>query len=881
MGRLFIKLLATKSPFQDSYQSFHFLTLTIMSQLFKLILLVHSLLFFYACTTPLNIPTIEKIDLTGDWQFKQVGKTGWTKAVIPSVVQLDLLNAGLIEDPFYGTNETEIGWIEWEDWEYQKDFEVSETLLQQDVIELVFEGLDTYAEVWINGQTVLKSDNMFRTWRVNCQKHLKVGKNQLKVVFKSPLKEKEAAFRNLGYTLPAGNDAGSPKVSPFVRKAPYHFGWDWGPRVVTMGIWRPVYLEAYSFVKLQDVYYEQTSINTQRAALTAHIQLDYPNLEEENLTIVIKNDTQILATESIRPNQRTFQHQIDFSIPQPQLWWCNGLGDAHLYEFTIDISKDKQLLCSQTKKIGLRKIELVQSPDSIGTSYYFKLNGRPVFMKGANYIPQDNLLPRVTQEAYQQTIQNAVDANMNMLRVWGGGIYESDYFYEQCDAAGLLVWQDFMFACGMYPSDSNFVYNVQKEVEQNVQRLRNHACIALWCGNNEIEVAWNNWGWQKQFGYSPLDSTTIIQGYQTIFEQIIPNTLQKMQVQQPYVPTSPLSNWGTPDNFKHHSMHYWGVWHGREPFENYTTNVGRFMSEYGFQSFPNMQMVQQFSDSSQWHLESVVMKHHQKSYIGNGMIKKHLETYYPTPSSFSEFVYLSQLTQAYGMQLAIQSHRQSKGHCMGTLYWQLNDCWPGPSWSSIDYLGNWKALHYQVRQLYQDILIRVQPTDNHQVQIDLVSDKMQDTRGHLLIEVVRFDGTILNTIKEENLSLRSNQQGLHFTYPYSTLVGAARPNNSFIRVRFSTASENYEQLYYFLPPKRLALSKPDLQTKLTPIKGGFELSITSNTLIKNLFVQGNKHGNWSNNFFDLLPNQPQSIVLKTTEKITLENLYFLSINTLI
>lgn len=843
-------------------------------------LLIYSILFFVACTSNQKIPSPQQIDLNGAWQFRQVGKTSWVKATIPSVVQLDLLNAGLIEDPFYGTNEEKIAWIELENWEYQKDFEVSEDLLQQEAIELVFEGLDTYAEVFVNGVSLLQSDNMFCTWRIDCKKQLKVGKNSLTVVFKSPIKEKEAAYQSLGYQLPAGNDASSLKVSPFVRKAPYHFGWDWGPRIVTMGIWRPVYLEAHSFSQLRDVYFEQTAINAQNAEITTHIQLDYLHSKEEKIQVLIKNGTETLAQKSINIAQRTHHFKVDFSINNPELWWCSGLGKPHLYEFTVEVLKGDQLLHTVSKKIGLRKIELIQSADSIGTSYYFKLNGRPVFMKGANYIPQDNLLPRVNQKDYNKTIQNAVAANMNMLRVWGGGIYESDYFYEQCDSAGILIWQDFMFACGMYPSDSSFLANVQKEVQQNVRRLRNHACIALWCGNNEMEVAWNNWGWQKQFGYSPQDSTTIIQGYQTIFNEILPNELAKLDVQQAYVPTSPLSNWGTPENFKHKSMHYWGVWHGRAPFEKYTSNVGRFMSEYGFQSFPSMQTIEHFADSSQWSLESDVMKHHQKSYIGNGMIEKHLETYYPKPSSFPEFVYLSQLTQAYGISLAIQSHRQSKGHCMGTLYWQLNDCWTGPSWSSVDYLGNWKALHYQVRDLYKEVLIRAKETKNNQLHLDLVSDKMNAVKGDLLLEVIHFDGTVIKVIKEENLSLPSNQKGLSFEYPISSLFEKNNSKNILVRLRFVSSVEVYEQLYYFAAPKDLQLKKSNLETTFKTIEGGYELTLSTNTLIKNLFVETKFGGNWTDNFFDLLPNESKIIVLRTDKKITLKDLQFLSINDL-
>lgn len=840
---------------------------------------ITSILFLSACST--NIPSSEQISLNGDWKFRQVGKKTWVKATVPGVVQLDLLHAGLIEDPFYGTQEEDIAWVELENWEYQKDIELSAVTLEQEVIELVFEGLDTYAEVYVNEQRILKADNMFCQWRVNCKPYLHTGKNKIRVLFKSPIKEKTAAYQHLPYQLPAGNDTKEPKVSPFVRKAPYHFGWDWGPRIVTMGIWRPVRLEAYSFVKIHDVYFEQQDISAQKASIQAQIKAEYLENSQEELELTIKLNNEVLQSLHISPKKGIQNHLLDIAIDQPKLWWCNGLGEPHLYPFTIELKKGQQLLYSETQNIGLRKIELIQEQDSIGTSYYFKLNDQPIFIKGANYIPQDNLLPRVQAKDYDKSIQNAVDAHMNMLRVWGGGIYEDDYFYERCNEKGILVWQDFMFACSMYPSDTAFVQNVQREIEQNVRRLRKHTAVALWCGNNEMEVAWNNWGWQKQFGYSPKDSTQIIQGYQKIFHQLIPQTLAQLNTHLPYVSTSPLSNWGKAENFNHQSMHYWGVWHGREPFEHYSSNVGRFMSEYGFQSFPAMPTIQAFADSSQWKLTSTVMQHHQKSYIGNGMIEKHLETYYPKPTSFPHFVYLSQLTQAYGIALAIQHHRQSKGHCMGTLYWQLNDCWPGPSWSSVDYFGRWKALHYKVRDLYKNVLLSAKELEGNRLQVDLVSDQRESIKGNLVVETQTFDGQSIQRFQKENIVLEFGQTGLSFDYDIANLLQDAASNAVVLRLSFENKEIHYQQLYYFEAPKDLALKQAQLTTQLEAIPEGYQLKMQSNSLVKNLYVSTKTQGNWSDNYFDLLPHQEKIIVLKTTDVLTKEAIQFLSVNDLI
>jgi len=820
------------------------------------------------------------MDLNGDWAFRQVGQTTWTKATVPGVVQLDMLNAGLIDDPFYGLNEKEIGWIELEDWEYERTFEVDATFLMQEVIELVFDGLDTYAEVLLNGKSLLTTDNMFKTWRVDCKEYLKEGKNKLTVIFKSPIKAKEQAYNNLGYQLPAGNDVGQIKVSPFVRKAPYHFGWDWGPRIVTMGIWRSVRLETHNVFRVEDVYFNQQSVTAEKAVVNTQITVAYFSDEPKNVTLGIYHNNQLLQEVEVTTSKGKQTHPVNFELETPQLWWCNGLGEPYLYPFQVKVMVEGCIAYKKIYNIGLRRIELVQEADSIGTSYYFKLNGKPVFMKGANYIPQDNLLPRVTQKQYKETIQNAVEANMNMLRVWGGGVYESDDFYELCDQNGLLVWQDFMFACSMYPSDAAFLDNVEEEVTQNVRRLRNRACLALWCGNNEMEVAWNNWGWQQQFGYLKEDSTTIIEGYKKLFHQLIPKQLEQLDVQQAYVSTSPLSNWGTPENFNHHSMHYWGVWHGREPFENYATNVGRFMSEYGFQSFPEMKTIESFAAEDQWDLASAIMQHHQKSYIGNGMIEKHLQTYYPAPNNFENFVYLSQLTQAYGLKIAIENHRKTK-HCMGTLYWQLNDCWTGPSWSSVDYFGNWKALHYRVRELYAPISLMVESNSDHVVTITAISDLLERIEGRLELKMLDFAGKELWKAQEAIL-LEEQQIKAIYTKGLRELLTQYHPNQFVLQAQLVTPNRTIETLHYFEKPKALALKKATIEAELIPSNNGYTLQLKSSTLVKNLMIDVPIQGvRLSNNYMDLLPNQNYSIRIQTTTALSLEQIKFRSINDLI
>ena len=633
-------------------------------------------------------------ELNSNWKFSQAGKGEWKKATVPGVVHLDLLNNNMIEDPYWENNELKQRWIEEKKWAYVNHFLFDPVIYNTDNIELVFEGLDTYATVLLNGDTILIADNMFRSWTVDIKGKLITGLNEIKVIFTSPVSYNKKSVENYPYKLPSGNETQDikTKVSSFTRKAAYHFGWDWGPRFVTSGIWRPVKLKGWNNAKISSFQTTTISIESSNANMqtTLEIYADKPG------EYVIVFDS---IKETYNLKKGTNHIAYNFTIKNPNLWWCNGMGEAFLYKHEVDLFYNKEHTSSIGYKYGIRTIELINEKDSIGTSFYFKLNGKPVFMKGANYIPQDMFLPRVTEDRYFNLIDQVKNANMNMLRVWGGGIYEADTFYNLCDKNGILVWQDFMFAGSLYPSDSAFKENIKQEVIQNIKSLRFHPCIALWCGNNEIEVAWNNWGWQKQFGYSLQDSTEIWDNYTSIFEEMIPNLVQEYTSTN-YTPTSPLSNWGTEENFNHSSMHYWGVWHGKEPFTNFTSNVGRFMVEYGFQSFPELSSLKKVISDSNLSLTSTIMQNRQKSYIGNGLILEHIKRNFKEPDSFEEFILLSQKTQAKAMQIAIQAHIKKQPHCMGSLFWQLNDCWPGPSWSVVDYYGKEKQAYDVVKIEY-------------------------------------------------------------------------------------------------------------------------------------------------------------------------------------
>lgn len=656
-----------------------------------------------------------------DWEFRAVnGSEEWRSAEVPGVVHLDLLDHGVIPDPWVAKNEELVQWVEKESWEYRTYFDISKSQISADGFDLVFEGLDTYAEVRLNGQQVLSANNMFRTWRIPIEKHLRVGKNELIVTFQSPYEAHGAQVQFLDYQLPAGSEEGEVKVSPYTRKAAYHFGWDWGPRLVTSGIWRPVYLERYERARLADVQILQKRLADEEAELEAIVEVHTE--KEVEVSLKVQNEQQAF---SLAAGKNVLK--VPFRIANPRRWWPSGWGDPYLYEIPVQLFHKGILLASDTLPVGLRTVELIQKKDSIGESFYFKVNGEKLFARGANYIPQSHFLPDVNAGDYSRLLAQVKESGMNMLRVWGGGIYEDDLFYQLCDELGILVWQDFMFANSMYPGDKEFLENVAAEVTDNIKRLRNHPSIIHWNGNNEMQVAWENWGWQDAFGYSEQDSVKIWQDYLVLFHYLIPSLVDSLD-DRSYTTTSPLSNWGTPENFKFGSMHYWGVWHGGDSFEDYRDNVGRFMAEYGFQSFPDMETISYFADSSDWSLESQVMKHHQKSYVGNGMIEQHIKKYYGEAADFPDFVEKSQLTQTLAMQKAIDAHRLAKGYCWGSLFWQLNDCWPGPSWSAIDVFGREKKFYKALDYLYAPVAV-IPGVEKDSLQFTMINDLIFDFSG--------------------------------------------------------------------------------------------------------------------------------------------------------
>ncbi len=779
-----------------------------------------------------------------NWTFNKQNDSEKSKAKVPGTIHTDLFENKLIPDPFFGTNEKQLQWIETENWEYETKFILSKSELKNQNIDLLFEGLDTYATIYLNGKLLIETDNMFRTWNKSVKNELKTGENQLKIIFKSASLFGKEAAKKLPYTLP-----GDEKV--FTRKAQYHYGWDWGPRFVTCGIYKPIKLHFWNDTQIENVRYEQISVTDELAKLNFIITLNCEKAGNYNLKVYDKS-------KKINLKKGENKIQFPYEIKNPKRWWCNGLGEANLYPFIINISKKNKIIDDKKLNIGLRTIELVQEKDKVGKSFYFKLNGIPVFMKGANYIPPDSFLPRVTDSIYTTIVKNAVDANMNMLRVWGGGVYADDAFYDACDQNGILVWQDFMFACAMYPSDEKYLENVKNEVIDNVNRLQNHPSIALWCGNNENDEGWKNWGWQKQYNYSETDLTKIWKGYKKLFHEVIPQTLDSLLSKEKnmYWPSSPSIGWGRKESLLQGDSHYWGVWWGMEPFEIYKKKVGRFMSEYGFQGMPNIETFSKFTNSYNLNLNSEAIKSHQKHNTGYQTIQTYMERDYKIPSKFEEYIYVSQLLQAEGMKTAIEAHRRAKPYCMGTLFWQLNDCWPVTSWSSVDYFGKWKAFQYQAKRSFENILISVNEEEN-QYKVYIVNDELNSEKGKLELKLLDFDGKIL-WYKTAEILVEANTSKVYFEINKNEFE-KLNLKKSVLKIKLNEA----ESFYFFAKPKDLLLEKPNIQIKKINEQ---TIEISTDVLAKNVFLSAENEPSFSDNYFDLLPYENRIIKISKPVK---------------
>ena len=802
--------------------------------------------------------TIERAIGEG-WEFRRAGDTLWLPATVPGTVHTDLLANGVIPDPFYGDNERRLQWIEREDWEYRTTFAVAPAERARARHELVFDGLDTYARVFLNGEEILAADNMFRRWPVDVSRRLRPDGNVLEVRFRSPLAVELPLVAAHPYRLPIDNDFGDPPTRVFSRKAAYQYGWDWGARFVTSGIWRPVRLRSVQGAAIEDVWVRQRELSDARALLEVAVTVVADTAVRGAVTVRSaeagsETDTEIVE---LRPGAQVVT--VPFEIRDPERWWPRGLGPQRLYELVVEVEAGGRIDRARTR-VGLRTLEVVTEPDSIGESFYVRVNGVPVFAKGANYIPIDHFTPRAGPAEYRALFEAATAANMNMLRVWGGGIYEEDRFYHLADEYGVLIWQDFMFAIGMFPGDSAFLDNVRREAEDNVRRLRNHPSLALWCGNNEIDEAWHNWGWPRQYGYTPAQAADVWGIYDRIFHDILPGVVAADDPGRFYWPSSPSLGWGHPESMTQGDSHYWGIWHGGEPFEMFRERLPRFMSEFGFQAYPDPATIDAFAPPEEQRLDSPLMQRHQKGSRGNERIVEYMRAWYPEPKDFASFAYLSQLLQAEGMKIAFEAQRAARPRTMGTLYWQLNDTWPVVSWSSRDWFGRWKAMHYMVRDAFADVLV-APVVDGDTVRLTVVSDRREPTAGTLRLALLDFDGAE-RWSETLDVTVAPGASRRVFGRSLPEVLGGADPRASVLAVSLELATGGTARnLLYFARPKDLRLAAdPGVELRVGWDRGSAVVVVTARQLAKGvaLSVEG-VSGRFSDNYFDVLPGRPKVV----------------------
>jgi len=839
---------------------------------------------------------VENLSLHKEWVLTNKKKTIEIPAEVPGTIFEALYDNNIIEDPFYGLREHEVSWVYESEWDYKTVFDLNPSFLDHNNILLRFHGLDTISEIILNGENLGITNNMFIRYDFKVKTKLKDKGNSLIVKFRSPTLTAREEIEKSGINLNTGG-AAIPGV-PYLRKAQYSFGWDWGPKLPDIGIWKPVELIGYDNLKIDSVYITQKlhynkSIDritdlgeiTELGAISTDLSINV-NLESDLQTNELHQCS--LNIELKAPDGKTFTTEIsidsltptvEFNLEYPYLWWTHDLGTPNLYDLTVVISKNG-IIDSYKQKVGIREILLIQNSDEWGESFFFRLNGIPIFAKGANWIPIDSFIPRGKKRGiYQSNLINAKEANMNMIRIWGGGIYEDDLFYDLCDELGILAWQDFPFACAVYSYNEEFFENFKLEATQNILRLRNHPSLALWCGNNEIEWLWK---WELQNAEITQDDkiNEFKSGYLAVFENILPELINTYDPNHPYWPSSPSNGFVGEDLGTQNSnspdigdSHFWDVWHRNKPFKAYRKFDSRFMSEFGYESFPSVKTLEDFCPKEQFNFFSPIMENHQKNSAGNKKILDYMKKRFEIPSEFENQVILSQITQAEAIEYGVEHWRRNRNnyHCMGSLYWQLNDCWPVASWSSLDYFNRWKALHYYAKRFYHPVFPSVKE-DAKSVEFWVSNDLRTSQKMQFEWKIYRSDGKV-----EKNDSYESEIN------PCSAkkigMVDVSDLNKSdkilsnyivFFVLRYQNleGEQEFHGFRLFSAPKKFQLKDPHLQCELSEYScedisdNQYELKISAKNIALFVYIDSKKFDFIaSDNFFSLEPGESRIIWL--------------------
>jgi len=831
--------------------------------------------------------------LPGDSQLLAHPDAGrWHAAAVPGTVHTDLLAGRLIVDTYVGAPEAELQWIGQADWEYRTSFDAPRDFLGRSRSELVFEGLDTFAEVYLNDDQLLLADNAFRTWRVPVQGRLRARGNELRVVFRSPINKLLPAVQAMSnrlagnYPSPYGDEPKDAMTGNFVRKPGYHYGWDWGPRYVTAGITKPVVLRSWDVVRIDDLQLRQPHVDELKADIVAIGTVDAVRGGRFDVSLwqIDPQGVRVLAAHR-RAQLRHGVNRLEFAVQvdRPQRWFPAGYGAQPLYRFELEVNAGGTKRARLSARTGLRSIELCRDADATGRSFHFVVNGIPIFAKGANVIPFDMFQPRVTRAQLRRVLESARDANMNFIRNWGGGYYESEQFFDLADELGLLVWQDFMFGGGMQPAyDDQFRAGVAAEARDQVRRLRNHPSIVLWCGNNEEEIAWKYWGHGKALKEAdPAFAQRVWSGYEQLFDRDLRQVVAEEGGGVPYWPSSPSDDMAEQANIASSGdMHYWEVWgNPAYPPTKYLEITPRFMSEYGLQAWPVPRTIDAIAPRDQQHLDSPVIRAHQKFLAGEGneRLLHYIRMEFGEPAGFEDFVYLSQAMQAEGIGLAALHHRASRPHTMGSLYWQLNDVWPGASWSSIDWFGRWKALQFHARRFFAPVAIAAMRDAGGNTSVSVLNDRPQPVRAELRLRVIALDGSVL---REDGrwVDLAPLSATKLASYTDAELLRGADPTTTVAVFDLQAAGESASrEVVYFAPAKDMAWLPSGVHSALRPYGLGHELEISVASLARGVWLEfEGLEVELSDNALTLLPeehvilrltSQASSVALRTALRI--------------
>jgi beta-mannosidase len=786
--------------------------------------------------------------LSGSWHFRQAGTDKWLPATVPGSVHTDLLAVGAIPDPFAADNERRVRWVAEADWEYRYTFTIDANLLSEERLWLVADGLDTLATIMLNGHALGHTTNMFRQYRWDVKPYVhgldSSGQpiaNELLIIFASPVQYAAAhqairALPGVPQAIPGG---------PYLRKAPCHFGWDWGPQLPAIGVWKDLRLEGYTSARLDEVHLRQIHAAGQvvietrvaveqwtQAPLSAVIRITAPDGK------MAETDTSITGGAAL----------VQVPIDQPQLWWPNGLGEQPLYQVDVSLHEDGKLLDVHTYQIGLRTVELRQDEDRWGRSFVFVVNGVPIFAKGSDWIPADSFPTRLTDDHLESLIRSAAETHQNMLRVWGGGFYEEERFYDLCDRYGILIWQDFIFSCSVYPlDDPAFLESVRIEAVENIRRLRHRTSLALWCGNNEMEQGWVEWGWNRP------DLQDMKAAYDWFFHHTLRQWCAAEDPDHAYWPSSPSSNmpFELPNSQRQGDAHYWEVWHRGQPFTAYRDQYPRFMSEFGFQALPPLETIRTYADEADWNITSYIMEQHQKNAAGNTFIIRQMLDTFRLPKDFPSLVYLSMVLQAEGIRYGVEHWRRHMDRVAGTLYWQLNDCWPVASWSSLDYFGRWKALHYAARRFYAPVMLSIEDRPPQQ-NLHITSDLREAWEGTIRWSLETIGGDVLGSGEEQATVAPLASTHVRTLDFADHITDENRRELVFVAELWQADRRIALQVATFAPSKHLILTEPVITATLRAEHGHLIVELTAESLAR--FVELSLEGHdvvFSDNYFDL------------------------------